>query len=221
MWSRRVRGWRGQGWALRLSADVQTWINCLPLWNLLQRKLEVTWGGEGEKKEEGKHTEILKRLMVLFIPALVISHTVAISLYPSSISSPSFFLSPPQLLLSSRSLYNPLFVSLWPPPCYMSLLSSSVLICRAFFYCFAGGFLPLLSSCFFCEPVKWILDLFCDPAFDASCQTPGLQANFFHRSPRTVSKNQFQASLNKCNCPESNCCFRTLLLYFCIIIYRW
>lgn len=149
MWSRRVRGWRGQGWALRLSADVQTWINCLPLWNLLQRKLEVTWGGEGEKKEEGKHTEILKRLMVLFIPALVISHTVAISLYPSSMSSPSFFLSLPQLLLSSRSLYNPLFVSLWPPPCYMSLLSSSVLICRAFFYCFAGGFLPLLSSRFF------------------------------------------------------------------------
>lgn len=86
-------GWRGQGWAVRLSADVQTWINCLPLWNLLQRKLEVTWGGEGEKEEEGKHTERPKRLIVLFIPALVISHTVA--LYPSSISSlPSFLYHP-------------------------------------------------------------------------------------------------------------------------------
>lgn len=192
MWSRRVRGWRGQGWALRLSADVQTWINCLPLWNLLQRKLEVTWGGEGEKKEEGKHTEILKRLMVLFIPALVISHTVAISLYPSSMSSLSFFLSLPQLLLSSRSLYNPLFVSLWPPPCYMSLLSSSVLICRAFFYCFAGGFLPLLSSCFFVNQWSEYQTCFVIQRLMHCARPQGYRLTFFIAVPELSRKTNFK-----------------------------
>lgn len=97
----------------------------------------------------GKHTEILKRLTALFIPELVISHTEVISLSFLLLLLLLLSISPAASPLLSVT-FNPLCISLTSSvlQLYMSLVSSSELVCFVFFFSFLVVVFFVFCFCF-------------------------------------------------------------------------
>lgn len=148
VWSRRVRGVK----RARLSGASECWCSDLnKLLTAVKSAAEEVGSNMGRRRWEGgggeAHWETQEVDSSIYTCISYLTHCSSISFL--HFFPPLLSLSPPQLFLASQSLYNPLFVSLWPPLCYMSLPSSSVLICWAFFHSFAGGFLPYCPPAFF------------------------------------------------------------------------
>lgn len=127
------------------------------------------WGVE----EERKHTEILERLIVLFIPVLVISHNLVVSL-DNFFSFHLFSISPAASPLSHSITFSFTLLSLFDLFCtHATAIFLGARVFSDFYFCFWSVLFP--HRYVLAQTVShWSeksQDFFCCPTLDVLCHT--------------------------------------------------